>query len=291
MKTLIAAGSLFIASTALLSPALAADLPVKAKRATAYQWGGWYAGLNAGYGWQDKDAAFSGDSFGTIPGAGTIFTDGLVDQSLQGPSANHPPYLQAHHMSGFVGGGQFGYNWQAMPRWVTGIEADLQYSGLKSNALFAAPDSGGGVDLGATSSHKLEWFGTVRGRLGYLVTDRLLAYGTAGLAYGETGGQAEISIIHATGWNVGAATTIICNGFSTCLAGAASQTSIGWTAGGGIEYAILTNVTLKAEYLHIDLGDQTVRLNVQSPATGNGFANTRFSNAYDMVRFGVNFRY
>jgi outer membrane immunogenic protein len=289
MKTLIASAALL--SIAAFSPALAADLPVKAPPVAVYQWTGWYAGLNAGYGWQDKNAAFSGDSFGTLPGAGTIFTDGLVDQSLQGPSTNHPAYRQALHMSGFVGGGQFGYNLQVAPRWVTGFEADLQYSGLKSSALFAAPDSGGGVDLGATSSHQLEWFGTLRARLGYLVNDRLLAFGTAGLAYGETKGQAAISIIHSTGWNVGAATTIICNGFTTCLAGAASQTSAGWTAGGGLEYAIFANTTLKAEYLHIDLGDQTIRLNVQSPTTGNGFVNTRFSNAYDIVRAGVNFRY
>ncbi|EKS36163.1 outer membrane protein [Afipia broomeae] len=289
MKTLIATGA--ILSIAALSPALAADLPLKAPSAKIYSWTGWYAGLNAGYGWQDKDAAFSGDSFGTIPGAGTIFTDGLVDQSLQGPSTNHPAYRQAYRMSGFAGGGQFGYNWQVAPSWITGFEADLQYANLKSSALFAAPDSGGGVDLGATSSHQLKWFGTVRARLGYLITDRLLAFATAGLAYGETKGQAAISIIHATGWNVGAATTIICNGFSTCLSGAASQTSAGWTAGGGLEYAILPNITLKAEYLHIDLGDQTIRLNVQSPATGNGFANVTFSNAYDIVRAGLNFRY
>lgn len=50
-------------------------------------------------------------------------------------------------------------------------------------------------------------------------------------------------------------------------------------------------MTLKVEYLHIDLGDQTVRLTVQSPATGNGFANAAFSNAYDIVRAGVNVRY
>ena len=75
------------------------------------------------------------------------------------------------------------------------------------------------------------------------------------------------------------------------MSGASSQTSAGWTAGGGIEYAIFSNITLKAEYLHIDLGDQTIRLNVQSPATGNGFANVSFSNTYDIVRAGLNFRY
>lgn len=64
-----------------------------------------------------------------------------------------------------------------------------------------------------------------------------------------------------------------------------------WTAGGGLEYAVLPNATVKAEYLHMDLGHQNVKLTVQSPATGNGFVNVRFSNAYEIVRMGMNFRF
>jgi outer membrane immunogenic protein len=64
-----------------------------------------------------------------------------------------------------------------------------------------------------------------------------------------------------------------------------------WTAGGGLEYAVLPNATVKAGCLHVDLGDQSVKLTVQGPATGNGFVKVKFSNAYDMVRMGMNFRF
>lgn len=278
----------------MLSPAFGADLPVKANPVPVYSWTGWYGGVNAGYGWQDKNAAFTGDVVtNPLIGAGTVFTDGLVQISQQGPGNGlvHQPYQQPLNASSFVGGGQFGYNWQIDRNWVAGFEADLQYANAKGSALFNAPDTPG-VQLSAASSHQLDWFGTVRGRIGYLITDRFLAFGTGGLAYGGTKSQASISIINASAWNVGApATQIFCNGFTTCLAGASSQTSVGWTAGGGLEYAVLPNVTIKGEYLHIDLGDQNVVLTVQSPTTGNGFVNARFSNAYDIVRAGMNFRF
>jgi len=297
MKKLIAAG--VVVSGMMLSPASAADLPVKAKPVPVYSWTGWYGGVNAGYGWQDKNADYTGDYFADPVtniggGAGTVFSDELVTSSLHAGDAadNHPAYRQPLRASGFTGGAQFGYNWQIERSWVAGFEADLQYADTKGNALFNAPDEGG-VTLSAASSHRLDWFGTVRGRIGYLLSDRLLAFGTGGFAYGGTKAQAAIAIIGPLGWNVdaGFATSIVCPGFTTCLAGSSSQTSVGWTAGGGLEYAVLPNVTIKAEYLHMDLGHQNVKLTVQSPATGNGFVNVRFSNAYDIVRMGVNFRF
>ncbi|OAF08675.1 hypothetical protein AXW67_28935 [Bradyrhizobium neotropicale] len=281
----------------MLSPALAADLPVKVKPVPVYNWTGWYGGVNAGYGWQDKNAAaYTGDSLadpvtGQGRGAGTVFTDDLAISSLQaGADATNPTYRQSPRASGFTGGGQIGYNWQIERNWVAGFEADLQYANSKGDALFKAPDEGG-VTLSAASSHQLDWFGTLRGRIGYLLNDRLLAFGTGGLAYGGTKGQAAISIIGPLGWNIGFVTQILCPGFTTCLAGSSSQTSVGWTAGGGLEYAVLPHVTIKAEYLHIDLGDQNVKLTVQSPATGNGFVNVKFSNAYDIARMGMNLRF
>ena len=296
MRKLIAAG--VVISSTMLSPALAADLPVKAKPVPVYSWTGWYVGANAGYGWQDKNATYTGDrpaDFVNLigPGAGTLFTDGLAEASLQGTAANQP-YRQRLKPSGFTGGGQLGYNWQIDRNWVAGFETDLQYANAKSDALFNAPDQGG-VTLSAASSHQLEWFGTLRGRIGYLITDRFLAFGTGGLAYGGTKSQAAISIIGPVGWNIttagGFSSQIVCNAFSTCLAGASSRTSLGWTAGGGLEYAVLPNVTIKGEYLHIDLGDQNLQLTVQSPITGNGYVNAKFSNAYDIVRAGMNFRF
>lgn len=296
MRKLIAAG--VVISSTMLSPALAADMPVKAAPAPVYSWTGWYIGANAGYSWHNKNASFTGDRFadpvtGLGGGAGTVVTDSLAIQSLQAgedATVNHPAYLQRLNESGFTGGGQFGYNWQFDRSWVAGFEADLQYTDNKNSALFDAPPTGG-VRLSATSSHQLDWFGTVRGRVGYLITDRLLAFGTGGLAYGGTKSQASISIIGPVGWNIPFATQLVCNGFTTCLAGSSSQTNVGWTAGGGVEYTVLPNMTLKTEYLHIDLSDQNLQLMVQSPATGNAIVNVKFSNTYDIVRAGMNFRF
>jgi len=295
MRRLIAAG-VVVSSMMLSPPALADDLP---GRVTAvYGWTGWYGGVNAGYGWQDESAAFTGDHLadpvtGAGRGAGTVFTDNLAIGSLQAdPEATNPTYRQSPRASGFTGGGQIGYNWQIERKWIAGFEADLQYANIKGDTLFKAPDEGG-VTLSAASSHQLDWYGTLRGRIGYLLSDRLLAFGTGGLAYGGTKSQAAISIIGPLGWSVdgGFVTRIICPGFTTCLAGSSSQVSVGWTAGGGLEYAVLPNVTIRSEYLHIDLGDQNVKLTVQSPATGNGFVNVKFSNSYDIVRMGMNFRF
>src|SRR5215831_4855727 len=114
-------------------------MAVKAKPVPVYSWTGWYGGVNAGYGWNDQNVAYSGDAFadpvtGLGGGAGTVFTDGLAMQSLQETEESvtrHPAYRQSLRMSGFTGGGQFGYNWQVDRNWLVGFEADLQYSGIK----------------------------------------------------------------------------------------------------------------------------------------------------------------
>ena len=97
-----------------------------------------------------------------------------------------------------MGGGQFGYNWQLAPRWVAGFETDIQYSNVKGGVSFASV-GGGSADFGLTSSHRLQWLGTVRGRLGYLLTGRLLAFATGGLAYGKTKADAAIANISGLG--------------------------------------------------------------------------------------------
>ena len=117
---------------------------------------------------------------------------------------------------------------------------------------------------------------------------RFLAYATGGLAFGHTEVSGSLStsgalgIFGNTGINCVAAVPV-------CLNGSRSRTSAGWTAGGGLEMMLAGNVRLKAEYLHIDLGDQTVRIVPVPPSTGTGFANARFNNSFEIVRVGLNF--
>ncbi len=118
--------------------------------------------------------------------------------------------------SGGFAGGQVGYNWQGVlglgRPWVLGIEADLQGSGIS--------DSYDGVEV------SLNYFGTVRGRVGYAI-DRTLLYVTGGLAYGEVEAKA--------------------GPFS------ASDTQTGYVIGGGIEYKLNPAWSLKGEYQFISL--------------------------------------
>ncbi len=134
-----------------------------------------------------------------------------------------------------------------------GVEADIQgvagshSSSAVASALFNPVLAGTGVQF-ASVSKSLDYLGTVRGRLGYLVTPSLLVYGTGGLAYG--GVNANTNIFQAFLPPAGAAPAIF-------AAGAFSDTRVGWTAGGGVEWMFWPNWSAKVEYLYYDLGNVT----------------------------------
>jgi outer membrane immunogenic protein len=142
MKKFLLAGVVIIsASTA----AMAADLaPVP----VAYDWSGFYLGLNAGAAWNNSNVDID-------DGVGGVF-------SLDGDDTV------------FTGGAEAGYNWQ-MDSFVMGVETDFNYLGFDQEE-----DFGGGNSLDIEA----DWFGTFRGRLGF-AADNLLFYGTGGVAYGH----------------------------------------------------------------------------------------------------------
>ena len=70
------------------------------------------------------------------------------------------------------------------------------------------------------------------------------------------------------------------------------RTSAGWVIGGGLEYALWNNVSLKAEYLFMKLRGQTVLMTTVPPATGNGLVSAVFDNdAFQIVRAGLNYHF
>jgi outer membrane immunogenic protein len=154
MKKILLASVAAVAFCA--APALAADMPVKAGAAPVFNWSGFYAGINGGYGWTAGDP------------------NNIVLSNTVGVLAATPG-LEA---SGWFGGGQVGANWQRGAM-VLGIEADIQGTNIKDN-FSRVVDGAGDV---FTASKKLDYFGTVRGRAG-VAMDRLLIYATGGLAYG-----------------------------------------------------------------------------------------------------------
>src|SRR4051812_12723213 len=187
---------LLLSSVALLglsAAAFAADLPSRRAAPAPYvavpvfTWTGFYVGVNAGYGFSNNDRNGLG-SFNAVPGSltGTPAALGFAGTVTQGGLSRDN--------SGFVGGGQIGYNYQ-IGQWVIGIEADLQFADLnKSNTgdvvtlIPAVGNPGIPGFVGARNANfgGIDWFGTVRGRLGYAI-DRLLVYGTGGFAFGGGG--------------------------------------------------------------------------------------------------------
>lgn len=215
----------------------------------AYNWSGFYVGVNAGIGGGTAKHPFS-----IVDTAGTTLLDGSLN--VNG--------------SGFVGGAQVGYNVDSGSV-VWGIEGDIQYANINNriSASFADPaDPTTAIDLSAGTN--LEWFGTVRARVGMPVTDRFLAYVTGGAAYGETRSSITASIA------------------GTALAEeSARRGKWGWTVGAGGEYAVTDNMSIKTEYLYTDLG----KSNLITADLGGATAALDRDYRFHTVRVGLNFKF
>lgn len=277
LVTLVAVTS----ALASMRTASAADMPVKAPTVPpAYNWTGFYVGANAGFGWGRNDADYTGDGQNN---AGNDVISRVFDGTK---NFNQLTRSQDIESDGAFGGAQFGYNWQFAGVWVAGLEADIQASGLRGNFTRVAPL----ISLSLSAEQRLDWFGTARGRLGYLVNERILVFGTAGLAYGQTEASSNF---FASGNDtfIGASTSLHCVAGAPCLGGQNSNTSVGWTAGAGVEWAATNKITLKFEYLHVALPDSAILMSVIAPDTGNATVTANFRNQFDLVRAGVNFRF
>ncbi len=119
--------------------------------------------------------------------------------------------------TGVFGGAQIGYNFQR-GHFVFGVEADFEGAGIS--------------DSNAVAKSEMDWFGTVRGRLGYTF-DRALVYGTGGFAFGDVKNSCA---------------SVSCGGVVS-----ASETQTGWVVGGGVEYKFAPNWSGKVEYQYLDL--------------------------------------
>ena len=225
------------------TPAFAADMAVKAPPAApapVYNWTGWYAGVNAGASFGDVKTDFNTDTVTVhIPGP-PVFVNGFSQSDRVYPS-------------GFMGGGQIGYNWQFSPIWVLGLEADIQGALEKDSATLTSAFAStqlGDVDVVGTAvtnyQTKIDWFGTVRLRAGYVWGNGdVFSYVTGGLAYGKVD-------LEGTSTISGTAAAIP---FSTTHTFGHSHVNAGWTLGYGTEGRLgNSNWTWKIEGLYMDLG-------------------------------------
>ncbi len=233
MKKTISA--IAFAAVCAAGAAQAADLPsrkeapVYAPPPPVFTWTGLYVGVNVGGGWLDNSSNNRGWGW-------------------TGGNSNS---------GGVVGGGQIGYNYQIGSMFVVGVETDFQGTSIGSSG---GNGWGWGFwDFGAFNgaSARVDWFGTVRGRVGVtLLNPQLLIYGTGGFAYGDVSSNGPIN------WTF---------------------TGTGWTAGGGLEYAFAPNWSAKVEYLYTDLSNNNNNW-------GWGITDWRTHTRFHTVRAGVNYR-
>ena len=211
------------------SSALAADLgePVNYEREWVehrpYNWTGFYIGGNLGGAWSNVDLSI-------VP-------------------ANVPIWNKTS--SGFIGGGQLGYNYQ-IDRLVLGAEANFDWTSIGKTATIA----------NLQGSVETRWVSTVAGRAGF-AADNWLFFGKGGWAWADY--SAKLTDL------------------TTNQSIERSKTSTGWVAGGGVEYGFNRNWTVKVEYDYIGLKDW------QSPSVANQSLNV--SHDVQMFTVGLNYKF
>lgn len=225
-------------------PAAAVDL--------RHNWTGFYVGLNAG-------AAFNDSSYKIKPSG---------DNALVGlPSASGD-----FDDTTFTGGVEAGYNYQ-INNFVIGLETDFNYNGIDESehgSRTISEDS----RFTYTVKQDVDYFGTLRARLGYTPTSTLLLYATGGLAYGHVSSSSKVLFTYD----------------GEKYSDSESSVRSGWTIGGGLEYALSCKWSIKAEYLYVDLGSQSLK-------DGNQFCGESCSYKTDIktrehvARFGINYKF
>jgi outer membrane immunogenic protein len=259
---------LSVAASALVAatPGLAADMPLKAPPpapAPVYSWTGWYAGGNVGYSW--------GRGQPTVTDPFPSFF--LLPASFSGPT----------DLNGVIGGFELGYDYQFGAVWVGGFEADFQWASEENSGTFSDPyhsDCEGTCFVSGSIGSQIDWFGTVRGKIGWLFNPTTMLYATGGFAYGKvsiSGSFANTQTQLGSGLN------------SFVVPFSSTSINTGWTVGGGIKGLVPnTHVTWKVEYLYVDLG--SLSGNTVDPVFHNPILwNAKFTDNILRVGLDVNF--
>lgn len=233
--------ALALLAALIATPSMAADLGRMPPRAApAYTpappppllWNGFYLGGQIGYAWGRSHA----QQFVTATGVPTGFN----------PTFN---------TDGVVGGAHLGYNYQ-MSSLVFGVEGDLEGSGIKGNANFAAPAT--------STAFESRWQGSIRGRVGAAFGPTLLYV---------TGGAAFADLRHRLSVGTGPVETF-------------DQTRTGWTVGGGAEFAFSPSWSTRLEYRYSDFGNVSNVSTVAAPGT-----TYQYDPKFHTVRLGVSYHF
>lgn len=268
-------------------------------------WDGLYVGGNAGGRLGDQQ-----NMLVNLNG----YTDNFNNQYQipNGLFANYGSGFTNQSNSGFLGGIQIGYNYTVLQKVILGFEADIQATTGGSNGSFMNPSvtsvsqdydskftsAGGGGNVNAS----MNWFGSVRGKIGDEIIPSLMVYGTGGLAYGGIKMSANnymlpISVNDTNdGSLIDTISTIPGNG-------TLNKIQVGWTAGGGLEWMVSNGWSIKGEALYYNLGAAGFNL---SPVTAidaccyssqkvagaialQNYTSAKTSFSGSIIRFGVNY--
>jgi len=233
--------------------ASAADLPPAAKvvaPVVAQSWAGFYLGVHGGYGWGDN-----------------TFRQYLVETDPH-------PFLDGFRSKGAVVGAHAGYNWQ-YGRAVTGLEIDWSAADINGSAQPLSAITGFGLQT-HDRTDRLKYLGTARGRVGWLAADRVLLYGTAGLAWGRVD---ETDRTTTPMFNV---STNVTTPFDR----------LGWVAGAGVEAMPFgPNWIGRIEYLHYDFGAAQQSYVVTSSIPTMWRADRAGRQSFDVLRAGLSYKF
>jgi outer membrane immunogenic protein len=264
MKKLLFVSYAIVSSVFLTKAANAADITAP----SAYDWTGFYIGVQGGYAWSHSNGDVS------IPESSDIgdTARGLADDVLSGEIDG----------SSFVGGATVGANYQ-VNNWLIGVEGDLSVLGIDEERSDSAVDGDVDGDYEATGTDHLDGdvFATMRLRAGWVAGNTLL-YVTGGLAYTD----AEVS--RTLDWSYEDDCPIVGAGLQRCHSGS-EEFGMGWTVGAGLEHAFNESWSVKAEYLYADFGE------VDFDTSNLGIDDQDMKHEFDLnvqvIRAGLNYRF
>lgn len=176
--------------------------------------------------------------------------------------------------NGFMGGGQAGYNYLLPSNWLIGFEADAAGTTINP-CMFEAGRYGAAGSYTLNYASSLDFLGTARARLGYVLPQKFLVYGTAGLAYGGVNTDATIHFQSGTD--------------NTNFNVHRSAIDLGWTVGAGVEYPVTDRLSVRSEYLYADLGSNTMFSGVLVTGSLNASGNIKAETSAHIIRLALNY--
>jgi outer membrane immunogenic protein len=249
------------ASVGVCGAASAADLGGSLKDdvapVAAYSpiWTGLYVGGSVGFGVGDTSGQLKSFEYGGDPKTAAVARE-VEDRGIDFSSL----FSSDYDVDGAIYGAHIGYNWQRGPV-VFGVEAGL--NGTDINGQDTVRSILGLIDI--NSERELDWYATLVGRLGY-ASGNTLFYGFGGVAWATVDTTLSVPLL----------------GFST----SGESDHVGWTAGVGIEYAMSERFSVRVEYSHVDLGEETATLGV-----GDFRIKDDVDLSFDAIKIGASYRF